>query len=806
MEDNSKKIFSLNFLSSDKKYEQEKIFFEDNFDSFINKVCSIFQIDDKYKDNITVTYIPNDENKEEKEISNDSEYQNLLNLEEQFITLNVKLINPSEEIKYVTDDGYYGTTTKGNNNMDYIYNNNNNKNELNNEIINVMKTEINKKNQEIKEMINNMKNEMISNNKKIETKMNDINKNMNELKNKIINIENKMSYNEINDNNNNLEDNLNKKMNELKKNYNNLYTQINDNFEKLNKKFDNLNVHNNNNFNEKIKTKKYYLNNSNNNNNNLNTNNNEEEDIKENSNDNLNIKNKYKNSEENSNFEEQQNNSKFNNSNELENIDTNSKKYNENKYQIDYEGVQKSFPFSFLEKGFCEIEIKITNNSKIFLPKDCYLCQILENNKKDGLMFKNTLINNGEEIAPNQQVKVKIKLLAQENFVKQNEYIISYEIKEHQLIQLNKEQSGLSQISFTGINIMNNNSLNDYKYQNFDNTPGKNNNKFSNYLYKNNSILDRNNNNNNQEEDIKENSNDNLINKNKYKNFEKKSNFEEQQNDSKFNNKNELENIDTNSKKYNENKYQIDYEGVQKSFPFSFLEKGFCEIEIKITNNSKIFLPKDCYLCQILENNKKDGLMFKNTLINNGEEIAPNQQVKVKIKLLAQENFVKQNEYIISYEIKEHQLIQLNKEQSGLSQISFTGIYNNFLNEYKYNQNYDNTPGMINNKFSNYSYKNNFFDRNNNNKKPINIINNENYNNMFNKYNLNTSNNNQKNNFDNLYDKYKNQNLQNNKKTENYEKKEYNVPLNNNKNKSKSQYKYGSNYSNKVYYDKIHFN
>jgi len=106
MEDNSKKIFSLNFLSSDKKYEQEKIFFEDNFDSFINKVCSIFQIDDKYKDNITVTYIPNDENKEEKEISNDSEYQNLLNLEEQFITLNVKLINPSEEIKYVTDDGY----------------------------------------------------------------------------------------------------------------------------------------------------------------------------------------------------------------------------------------------------------------------------------------------------------------------------------------------------------------------------------------------------------------------------------------------------------------------------------------------------------------------------------------------------------------------------------------------------------------------------------------------------------------------------------------------------------------------------
>ena len=192
MEDNNKKIISINFLSSDKKYEQEKIFFEDNFDSFINKVCSIFQIDDKYKDNITVTYKPEDENKEEKEISNESEYQNLLNLEEQFITLNVKLIKPSEEIKYVTDDGYYGTTTKGNNNMDFIYNNNNNKNELNNEIINVIKTEI-----------NSMKNEMISNNKKIETKMNDINKNMNELKNKIINIENKMPYNVLNDNNNN---------------------------------------------------------------------------------------------------------------------------------------------------------------------------------------------------------------------------------------------------------------------------------------------------------------------------------------------------------------------------------------------------------------------------------------------------------------------------------------------------------------------------------------------------------------------------------------------------------------------------
>ena len=107
MEDNNKKILSLNFLSSDKKYVQEKIFFEDNFESFINKVCSIFQIDDKDKDNITVTYIPEDDKKEEKEISNESEYQNLLELEEQFITLNIKLNIPSDEIKYVTDNGYY---------------------------------------------------------------------------------------------------------------------------------------------------------------------------------------------------------------------------------------------------------------------------------------------------------------------------------------------------------------------------------------------------------------------------------------------------------------------------------------------------------------------------------------------------------------------------------------------------------------------------------------------------------------------------------------------------------------------------
>jgi hypothetical protein len=35
MEDN-KKILSINYLTSDKKYEQEKIFFEDNYDSFIN--------------------------------------------------------------------------------------------------------------------------------------------------------------------------------------------------------------------------------------------------------------------------------------------------------------------------------------------------------------------------------------------------------------------------------------------------------------------------------------------------------------------------------------------------------------------------------------------------------------------------------------------------------------------------------------------------------------------------------------------------------------------------------------------------
>ena len=63
MEDN-KKILSINYLTSDKKYEQEKIFFENNYDSEL--ICSIFQIDDKYKDYITVTFIPDEENSEEK--------------------------------------------------------------------------------------------------------------------------------------------------------------------------------------------------------------------------------------------------------------------------------------------------------------------------------------------------------------------------------------------------------------------------------------------------------------------------------------------------------------------------------------------------------------------------------------------------------------------------------------------------------------------------------------------------------------------------------------------------------------------
>ena len=235
----------------------------------------------------------------------------------------------------------------------------------------------------------------------------------------------------------------------------------------------------------------------NHNNNILNTNNNEEEDIKENSIDNLKIRKK------NFNFEDQQNDSKSNYADGVENMNRSLKKNNEfdnnNKYQIDYEGAQKSFPFSFLEKGFCNFEIKITNNGKTFLPKDCYLCQILPNNKKDGIIFKYTLINDGEEIAPNQIVKVKIKLLPQENFVKQNDYVISYEIKEHQLIQLNKEQSGLSQISFTGIDFMNNKfNNNNYKYgnQNFNNKPFGNNNNTSNYKYKNASLLERNNNNN----------------------------------------------------------------------------------------------------------------------------------------------------------------------------------------------------------------------------------------------------------------------------------------------------------------------
>ena len=564
MEDN-KKILSINYLTSDKKYEQEKIFFEDNYDSFINKVCSIFQIDDKYKDYISVTFIPEEDYNEEREISNESEYQNLLNLENQFINLNIKLNIPSNEIKCITNNGTYETTPTGNNNIinkviDNIYNSTNNYNESNNEIIKLIKTEINNsvrnqidtiinKNYEgiiktIKDMFNNIKNDLntnINNYKIIETNINNLNNNLNELNKKVTTIQNKINSS---DDNNFLEENLNKKFNEIKKNYNDLISQQNNNFEKLYKKFDNINNPNkNNNYVEKLKVKKYFLDN-NNNNNILNTNNNEEEDIKENSIDNLNIRKKNLNFEQNSNFEDQQNDSKSNDADEVENMNRSLKKNNEfdngNKYQIDYEGVQKSFPFSFLEKGFCEIEIKITNNSKIFLPKDCYLCQILENNKKDGLMFKNTLINNGEEIAPNQQVKVKIKLLPQENFVKQNEYIISYEIKEHQLIQLNKEQSGLSQISFSGINNMNNNFLNDYKYQNFDNTPGNNNNKFSNFSYKNNTIFDRNNiNNNNNNKPI------NIINNDNYNQM-----YNKYLNSSNNNQKNKFNNL------YDKYKYQ----------------------------------------------------------------------------------------------------------------------------------------------------------------------------------------------------------------------------------------------------------
>ena len=275
------------------------------------------------------------------------------------------------------------------------------KTEIYDGIKNQIDTIINKKNEEIiktiKDMYNNIKNDLNTNTnnyKIIETNINNINNNLNELNKKITTIQNKISYNSFDDNNF-LEENLNKKLNEIKKNWNDLISQQNNNFEKVYKKIDNLNILNNNNYSEKLKAKKYYLDN-NHNNNILNTNNNEEEDIKENSIDNLKIRKK------NFNFEDQQNDSKSNYADGVENMNRSLKKNNEfdnnNKYQIDYEGAQKSFPFSFLEKGFCNFEIKITNNGKTFLPKDCYLCQILPNNKKDGIMFKNTLINDGEEM------------------------------------------------------------------------------------------------------------------------------------------------------------------------------------------------------------------------------------------------------------------------------------------------------------------------------------------------------------------------------------------------------------------------
>ena len=604
MEDN-KKILSINYLTSDKKYEQEKIFFEDNYESFINKVCNIFQIDDKYKDYISVTFIPEEDYNEEREISNESEYQNLLNIENQFINLNIKLNIPSNEIKCITNNGTYETTPTGNNNIinkviDNIYNSTNNYNESNNEIIKLIKTEINnsiinqiktiidKKFEEIiktnKDMLNNIKNDLntnINNYKIIETNINNLNNNLNELNKKVTTIQNKISYNSSDDNNF-LEENLNKKFNEIKKNYNDIISQQNNHFEKLYKKFDNINIlNNNNNYGEKLKVKKFFLDNNHNNNNILNTNNNEEEDIKENSIDNLNNRKKNLNFEQNSNFEDQQNDSKSNYADEEENMNKSLKKNNEfendNKYQIDYEGVQKSFPFSFLEKGFCDFEIKITNNGKTFLPKDCYLCQILPNNKKDGLMFKNTLINDGEEIAPNQQVKVKIKLLPQENFVKQNDYVISYEIKEHQLIQLNKEQSGLSQISFTGIVMNNRFNNNNYKYgnQNFNNTPFGNNNNTSNYKYKNTSILDRNNKIDNNKKGL------NIINNDNIREYYNKYNL----NSSNNNQKNKNENLNNKYSYINQR-----FQNLQK--PENFENK---EYNIPLNNNNNKNRPKSQY-------------------------------------------------------------------------------------------------------------------------------------------------------------------------------------------------------------------
>ena len=70
-----------------------------------------------------------------------------MNLENQFINLNIKLNIPTNEIKCITNNGSYETTPTGNNNIinkviDNINNSTNNYKESNNEMIKLIQTEI----------------------------------------------------------------------------------------------------------------------------------------------------------------------------------------------------------------------------------------------------------------------------------------------------------------------------------------------------------------------------------------------------------------------------------------------------------------------------------------------------------------------------------------------------------------------------------------------------------------------------------------------------------------------------------------